>query len=155
MTLGAWVYDDSIDDDRDVDVTVTVTSDDGQREAIAGFEVKKETKPLDVTHIEQLAAKMADMPSLSQRSIVSASGYYSNCLGKANKHGIVLYDLAPWESPVQQGFPNSSLDGTPSDSLLFTGTQLIGVPSHQPSLESTVFARIAHLTDPFPQQEVV
>jgi hypothetical protein len=125
VTLGAWIHDDSIQEDRDVDVTVTVTSDDGRREAVAGFEVKKEAKPLDVTHIEQLAAKMGDMPSLTQRSIVSASGYYSNCLGKANKHGIVLYELAPWESPVRQSFPNSHLDGTPANSLLFSESQLV------------------------------
>jgi hypothetical protein len=125
VTLGDLVQDDSTGTRRDVDVTVTITSADGLREAIAGFEVKKESRPLDVTDVEQLIIKMNDMPSLTHRSIVSASGYSSNCQGKANKHNVILYDLAPWELPVQQSFPNSHLDGTPANSILFTGCQLV------------------------------
>jgi hypothetical protein len=125
LILGDSVRDDSTGTGRDVDVTVTVALDGGCREAISGFEVKKESKPLDVTDVEQLCVKMNDMPSLTSRSIVSASGYTSTCQGKADRHGVVLYDLAPWESPVKQDFPASSLHDTPANSVLFGEHQFV------------------------------
>jgi hypothetical protein len=125
VTLGDQIEDDATNSSRDVDVTVTIVTNDGHREAITGCEVKNEKRPLDVTDIEQLCAKMNDMPSLTERSIVSASGYYSNCQGKANKHGVVLYDLLPWESAVTKDFPKSNLHDTPANSLLFAQQELV------------------------------
>src|SRR5271168_5330987 len=75
IELGDTVFDDAAKKERDVDVTVTRKDKNGISEIYRGIEVKDHTKPLDVIHIEQLCVKMSDMPALTNKAIVSASGY--------------------------------------------------------------------------------
>jgi hypothetical protein len=101
IILGDFVHDTSINKCRDVDVTVTYKDNDGTISAFKGIEVKKHSRPLNVTHIEQLATKLKDMPDVSHRSIVSASGYTKQAIKKAKAHGVDLFSLIPWENPMK------------------------------------------------------
>lgn len=100
IMLGDFVHDASIDKHRDVDVTVTYKDADGLTSAFKGIEVKKHSRPLNVTHIEQLATKLKDMPDVSHRSIVSSSGYTKPAIKKAKSHGVDLFSLIPWDNPM-------------------------------------------------------
>lgn len=124
ITIGNELFDPAAEIDRDVDVTVTCRDGDVQ-EAIAGFEVKKEASPMDVTKVEQLCAKLNDLPDLKTRSIVSASGYSPAAVRKAAAHNIQLYDFTDWHVEIRKEFPESTLVGSPSDSLLFTCTRMM------------------------------
>jgi hypothetical protein len=75
LELGSMVFDAAAEKDRDVDVTVRAVGDDGAVSVFEGLEVKDHTRPLDVTHVEQLCTKLRDMPAIKDRGIVSASGY--------------------------------------------------------------------------------
>lgn len=108
IMLGDLVYDASIDKDRDVDVTITYRDPEGKISAFKGIEVKKHSRPLDVIHVEQLAIKLNDMPNISNRAIVSASGYTQPAIKKAKVHGINLFSLIPWDNPMQ-GFGHVSI----------------------------------------------
>jgi len=101
ILLGDFVHDVSIDKLRDVDVTVTYKDADGSISAFKGIEVKKHSRPLNVTHIEQLAAKLNDMPDINHRAIVSASGYTKHALRKAEAHKVDLFSLIPWDNPME------------------------------------------------------
>jgi hypothetical protein len=67
VELGDLVLDDVLGKKRDVDVTVTIHNTDGEDWAFKAFEVKDEKSPLDVTVIEQLCGKLADMSSVTNR----------------------------------------------------------------------------------------
>ena len=95
VELGSLVYDAAAEKARDVDVTVAQAV--GDIKTLKGLEVKKHSGPLDVTHIEQLALKLKDMPALTSRQIVSASGYTSPAIKKAAAHGLELFRLADWD----------------------------------------------------------
>jgi hypothetical protein len=97
IELGSNVPDTASEEERDVDITVTARNADKTIHGIGGWEVKAHSRPLDSTHVEQLAAKLNDMPSLSRRSIVSASGYFGPAQKKAEKHGIDLLELKDWD----------------------------------------------------------
>ncbi len=77
VELGSMVHDSTAEEERDIDVTVTKREQDKRISAYSGIEVKAHKRPLDSTHVEQLWAKMNDMPSLSNRAVVSSSGYSS------------------------------------------------------------------------------
>ena len=94
VELGSLVYDAAAEKARDVDVTVAQAV--GDIKTLKGLEVKKHGEPLDVTHIEQLALKLKDMPALTSRQIVSASGYTSPAIKKAAAHGVELFRLTDW-----------------------------------------------------------
>lgn len=94
VELGSRIYDTAAEKLRDVDITVGHSID--QIKALKGLEVKKHTEPLDVTHIEQLALKLKDMPALTSRQIVSASGYTSSAIKKAAAHDVELFKLTDW-----------------------------------------------------------
>lgn len=96
IELGSRVLDTTTDTERDVDVTVTVKND-GRIAAYKGLEVKNHSRTLDVTHIEQLACKLNDMPSITEKAIVSASGYAGPAIRKAEVHGIGLFELIDWD----------------------------------------------------------
>ncbi len=100
IMLGDLVYDGKADERRDVDVTVTYKDANGIVTAFKGIEVKKHARPLDVTHIEQLCIKLNDMPNISHKAIVSASGYRQPAIKKAEAHGVNLYSLIPWDNPM-------------------------------------------------------
>lgn len=101
IMVGDFVHDASIDKRRDVDVTVTYKDAGGLISAFRGIEVKKHSRPLNVIHVEQLAAKLKDMPDVSHRSIVSASGYTKPAIEKAKAHGVDLFSLIPWDNPME------------------------------------------------------
>jgi hypothetical protein len=94
VELGSLIYDSAAEKLRDVDVTVAEAV--GEIKALKGLEVKKRTEPLDVTHVEQLALKLKDMPALTSRQIVSANGYTSAALKKAAAHNVELFRLTDW-----------------------------------------------------------
>jgi Restriction endonuclease len=123
VTLGDMLFDEAACKDRDVDVTVTIDSDNGDIEtALFAFEVKKERKPLDVAVVEQIALKLADMPTVRTKGIVSASGFTKTARNKARAHGIELLELKPWTSELREKFPAYQSPGTPKD--VFRGTML-------------------------------
>ena len=95
VELGSLVYDVAAAKLRDVDVTVRCPVNG--IEQLRGLEVKKHAQPLDVTHVEQLLAKLNDMPTLKARQVVSASGYTSGALKKAAAHNLELFRLTDWE----------------------------------------------------------
>jgi hypothetical protein len=119
ITLGDQVVDPTIDKKRDVDVTVTATLS-GRQYAFKAYEVKAEKTPLDVTVIEQLCQKLNDLGAFSHKGIVSSSGYSESATRKAVAHGVKLYSLQSWDTPVEADFPRLGLRGTPTNVLQFT-----------------------------------
>jgi hypothetical protein len=97
IELGDFVYDEASRTRRDVDVTITCRNTDGSRVAFRGLEVKAHKRRLGSEHVEQLAQKLADMPSITSRAIVSASGYSKPAIRKAEYHGLDLYELRDWD----------------------------------------------------------
>lgn len=95
------VFDAAAEKERDVDVTARVARDDGTESVFEGLEVKDHTRPLDVTHVEQLCIKLRDMPAITERGIVSASGYTETAINKARRYGVTLYSLLEWSVPVE------------------------------------------------------
>jgi hypothetical protein len=81
--------------------------------------------PLDVTEIEQLALKLLDMPSVTHRAIVSASGYTSGARMKAAHHGVELYELQPWTGDLGDEFPKWNLTGPAEKRFLFGKSLLV------------------------------
>lgn len=103
VELGDMVYDKAANKKRDVDVTVSRTNEDGTRSVYKGVEVKNHHRPLDVAKVEQLCLKLDDMPDITHRSIVSASGYTSAAVTKAESHGVELLEIVDWPNP-REGF---------------------------------------------------
>jgi hypothetical protein len=101
IELGSMVYDEAAEEERDVDVTVRSTNTEGVVSAFEGIEVKRHTRPLDVIQVEQLCKKLNDMPDITQRSIVSASGYYDPAIRKARKNDVDLFLLKDWSGPLE------------------------------------------------------
>ncbi len=99
VTLGDRVTDIASGTDRDVDI-VLVSNADG---AIAGVEVKDETRKLDVIDIEALCCKLRDMPSLSERAVVSSSGFTKPAIEKARFHGVECLLLVRGPIPPELG----------------------------------------------------
>lgn len=104
ITIGDMVLDNSIDEKRDIDITVTLDDGKGTKTAFKAYEVKKESSPLDVTKVEQLAAKLKDMTEITHRAIVSASGYTENAVKKAVSHNVDLYEIKPWTTTLSEHF---------------------------------------------------
>jgi hypothetical protein len=52
-------------------------------------------------HVEQLCAKLQDMPDITAPGIVSGSGYTEPAKKKAKHKGMTLYSLADWTSPMK------------------------------------------------------
>jgi hypothetical protein len=119
VDLGDLVLDPAAGKERDVDVTVTFADDKGDVWAFKAFEVKDEKSPLDVTTVEQLTIKLADMPSVTHRAIVSSSGFTDGAISKAAYHGIELYLLERWTTSVEDEFPRFGLKGWPEEAIRF------------------------------------
>jgi hypothetical protein len=98
VELGSMVLDDAAATERDVDVTVRCVPAEEQPSLLVGIEVKDHAKPLNVIHVEQLSAKLADMSSLGKRGIVSASGYSGPAIRKARARDVRLYTLSMWDT---------------------------------------------------------
>jgi hypothetical protein len=96
IELGSRVLDVATGNKRDVDVTVVV-KDGGDIKVFKGIEVKKHGRKLDATHVEQLACKLNDMPKMTERAIVSTTGYTAPAIQKARAHGITLFEIRDWD----------------------------------------------------------
>lgn len=112
VTIGDMVLDQAAGKQRDVDVTVTISEAGTITHAFKAYEVKHENAPLDVADVEQLCLKLLDMPSVTQKAIVSASGFTPSAQTKAARHGVALYGLRPWTRPLQEQFPALTMRGT-------------------------------------------
>jgi hypothetical protein len=112
VTIGDMVYDVGAEKQRDVDVTVTVKEHGQITHAFKAYEVKHESQPLDVITTEQLCFKLFDMPDITNRAIVSSSGFTESAQKKAAHHGVELYALLPWTRPLREQFPEFAMDGT-------------------------------------------
>jgi hypothetical protein len=117
ITVGDYVTDATTGAQRDVDVTVTLLEADGSRRAFRGYEVKREGSPLDVTEVEQLCMKFMDMPDVTHRAIVSASGYTANAKKKAKAHGVELFERKEWTRPVSELIPELDRMGPPAEAF--------------------------------------
>lgn len=129
VTIGDMVLDPAASKQRDVDITVTISEAGSITHAFKAYEVKHESKPLDVADVEQLCLKLLDMPSVTHRGIVSASGFTSSAQSKAARHGVTLYELHPWTRPLQEQFPALTMQGTaqecfPMDQMLLCWTDV-------------------------------
>lgn len=125
VTIGDMVLDEAAEKERDVDVTVTITDVNGEISAFKASEVKHEGNPLDVTAVEQLLMKLADMPKVTHRAIFSSSGYTDGARSKAQKHGVDLYTMLPWDRPIAQDFPDFPGVGTPGEFLAHFQSSLL------------------------------
>jgi len=112
VTIGDMVYDPAAEKERDVDVTVTIKESPTVTRAFKAYEVKRESAPLDVATVEQLCIKLLDMPSVTHRAIVSASGFTSGAQTKAQRHNVELYEFRAWTRPLQEQFPAFAMNGT-------------------------------------------
>jgi hypothetical protein len=130
VELGSLVADEASGKERDVDVTVTVRDDGGDSWAFKAFEVKDEKSSLDVTVVEQLCGKLNDMPSITHRAIVSSSGFSDGAKRKAEYHGVDLYILEKWTTPMEFEFPRFGLKGLPEDAIPFSRKLLVWLNAH-------------------------
>jgi hypothetical protein len=117
VTIGDLVPDVAANKSRDVDITVTLREEDGTITAFKAYEVKREGEPLDVTTVEQLCIKLRDMPKVTHRAIVSASGFTDGAISKAAAHDVQLYVLKPWTDPLSSQFPEFEGVGPPEEFL--------------------------------------
>jgi hypothetical protein len=124
VTIGSMVLDPAAGKQRDVDVTVTVSDSGNITHAFKAYEVKNESSPLDVADVEQLCLKLLDMPSVTHRAIVSASGFTSSARSKAARHGVSLYALRLWTRPLQEQFPALAMQGTAQECFPMSQTLL-------------------------------
>jgi hypothetical protein len=124
VTIGDMVLDPAAGKQRDVDVTVTISDSGNITHAFKAYEVKHESNPLDVADVEQLCLKLLDMPSVTHRAIVSASGFTSSGRSKAARHGVTLYGLRQWTRPLQEQFPALTMQGTAQECFLMSQTLL-------------------------------
>jgi hypothetical protein len=104
VELGSMVFDEASETERDVDVTVKYSRDEGTTNVLAALEVKDHGRPLDITHVEQLSAKMNDMAAITDRAIVSASGFSEPAIRKGLAHGVRCLELEEWD-PQDDVFP--------------------------------------------------
>jgi len=124
VTLGDMVLDPAAGKKRDVDVTVTIIEAPGVTRAFKAYEVKRERTPLDVVDVEQLCVKLLDMPTITHRAIVSASGFTEAAQAKAAYHGVELYIMRPWSRPMQEQFPVLEMEGLPQKCFQFSQNRL-------------------------------
>jgi Restriction endonuclease len=113
VTIGDRVPDSAAGTERDVDVTVTLTETDGSVRAFKAYEVKQEKDRVNVATVEQLAAKLADMPSITHRAIVTSRDFTQPAIRKAESKGVELFVLKPWTRPLGEQFPSFQRVGTP------------------------------------------
>jgi hypothetical protein len=59
--------------------------------------------------------KLRDMPDITHRAIVSASGFSSGAVAKAEAHGVELFELKPWTEPLRVQFPEFANAGKPNE----------------------------------------
>jgi len=126
ITVGDMVVDSAANKARDVDVTVTIT--EGSR--FKAYEVKAESERLDVAAVEQLCIKLRDMPKVTDRAIISTSGFTDGAISKARTHGVDLVVMEPWTTPMREHFEKFAEAGRPDEFFSrFDSTLLIWADS--------------------------
>lgn len=118
VIVGDMIMDTAAGKKRDVDITVMVEVAPGKVEGYLAYEVKHEKVPIDVITVEGLCAKLADMPQLTSRAIVSTSGFTEAAQNKAAARGVELYTMEPWNEPVKGFFGQTTdLEGLPNEAI--------------------------------------
>lgn len=97
IELGDMVEDVVAEKGRDVDITARYRLPDGSLAEMHGIEVKDEKRPLDVQPVEQIIAKLQDMPVLTKHALVSSSGFTEPAKKKALHYGLDLYHFRDWD----------------------------------------------------------
>src|SRR5215831_6003500 len=100
IVLGDLVYDKAVGARRDVDVTVKYGDSRATTSVFKGIEVKKFGRRMDTPQVEQLVGKFGDMPTMSQKAIVSASGFTKGAIRKASSHNVDLFTFSDWSNPM-------------------------------------------------------
>ena len=63
--------------------------------------VRSRTVSTSATTASANAKTMMTMPAITERGIVSASGYTEAAINKARRYGVTLYSLLEWSVPVE------------------------------------------------------
>ncbi|MFA5855657.1 MAG: hypothetical protein WC846_05300 [Candidatus Gracilibacteria bacterium] len=135
IELGAKMKDEIAKTDRDVDITITYKTENGEKSCIKGIEVKKHTRPLTIEHVEQLCAKFSHIKDVTNRYIVSSSGYTKSALKVCKFYKTTALSFKKWTGPYKIGgidIQNSKCielkfiewDGTPHVTLCATEKSL-------------------------------
>jgi hypothetical protein len=61
--------------------------------------------------------KFTDIPDVTHRAIVSASGNTANAKKKAKAHGVELFERKEWTRPVSELIPELDKMGAPSEAF--------------------------------------
>ena len=98
IEIGSEIYDSVWEINRDIDVTISFTDDDDNKNVFKWIEVKDHSRPLTIEHAEQLCQKFNDLEWVTHKAIVSSSGYTASAIKKCSKNGIDLYEIVDAES---------------------------------------------------------
>ncbi|CAN5525095.1 hypothetical protein BH20VER3_BH20VER3_00040 [soil metagenome] len=145
VELGDFVYDQATRTRRDVDVTITTRNADGSQTAFKGLEVKAHTRRLNSEHVEQLVQKLADMPAITNRAIVSASGFTKPAIRKAQHHNVDLYELRDWDPATGYDYFKAETVPAARESYGWVGNLEVRVNPHR---EHTPEERVILSSDP-------
>jgi hypothetical protein len=147
LELGSMVFDAVAEEVRDVDITVRATGENGAISVFEGIEVKDHTRPLDVARVEQLCAKLRDMPEITDRAVVSASGYTEPAIRKTVQEIAVPKYVEVEQPPVTKVPPPKPLlfAGVPDDELLGYGVPSEWLADVRRANEDTLLELADHL----------
>jgi hypothetical protein len=106
VTLGDRVLDKTTAKLRDVDIVIACVDST----ALLAIEVKAERRPLDTPLVEGLCQKLLDMPSITNRHIVSLAGFTQPALLKAEYHGVECLRLVVGRVPPFEPINISQVD---------------------------------------------
>lgn len=115
VILGEKVQDVASESERDVDIVIAHVGDTG----LLAAEVKDESRPLHVGLVEALCQKFNDMPSITRRHIVSASGFTEPALRKASFHSVECLTLVRGTLPPFRGIDFSRVTSSPVSYLIW------------------------------------
>lgn len=87
--LGEKVFNAASGTKRDVDIVIVKAG----AVAVIAAEVKHTSRPLDVAVVEGLCQKFSDMPTITERNIVSSASFTGPAIAKARTHGVTCMTL--------------------------------------------------------------
>jgi hypothetical protein len=145
IELGDFVYDEATQTERDVDVTITTRDSDGSRTAFVGLEVKAHKRRLNSEHVEQLVQKLRDMPAITRRAIVSASGFTKPAIRKAEHHNADLYELKDWDPATSYDYFKAETVPAARETYGWVGNMEVRI---NPDREHTSEERLVLSSDP-------
>jgi len=128
VTLGEKVLDEASESERDVDIIIATAKESG----LIAAEVKDEARPLHVGIVEGLCQKFSDMPSITDRSIVSASGFTEPAVRKASAHDVKCLRFVKGHLPKFKTVDISHLEEFPVSYLEWrSGPEVRLIPEHE------------------------